>query len=104
MITIQINIGNIKVFHLSGTSSLVIGKSSFEGVSSNSKTNNGVGSAYGDGSNINMSPYNSPLHDPDQYDIPIQNHHDISSHSPEPISHPINSFNDFKKNTPYWEP
>jgi hypothetical protein len=62
---IEINIGNFKVFSLSGTSSLVIGKGNYEDLSSQSKTTNGVGSAYGDGSYINMSPYQSPVNDPD---------------------------------------
>ncbi|WP_338083668.1 hypothetical protein [Bacillus mesophilus] len=57
--------GNLKVFSLAGTSSLVIGKGYYEDLSSHSKTTNGVGSAYGDGSYINMSPYQSPVNDPD---------------------------------------
>ena len=54
----------MKVFSLSGTSSLVIGRGKLEKFSSQSKTTNGVGSAYGDGSYINMSPYHSPVNDP----------------------------------------
>ncbi|MFC4321536.1 hypothetical protein [Litchfieldia salsa] len=57
--------GNFKVFSLSGTSSLVVGKGYYEDLSSSAKTTNGVGSAYGDGSYINMSPYQSPVNDPD---------------------------------------
>jgi len=53
---IQINIGTFKVFEISGTASLVIGKGNFENLSSKSKKINGVGNAYGDGSYINMSP------------------------------------------------
>ncbi len=49
---------------MSGTSSLVVGKGNFSGSVSTSSTTNGVGNAYGDGSNIQMSPYQSSLHDP----------------------------------------
>lgn len=42
----------------------MVGKAKFEDLSSESKTTNGVGSAYGDGSYINMSPYQSPVNDP----------------------------------------
>jgi hypothetical protein len=65
---VEINIVNFKVFHISGTSSLILGKGNFEKQSSHSKTNNGVGSAYGDGSYINMSPKNSTLYDGDYID------------------------------------
>ncbi|QOR67405.1 hypothetical protein IM538_04490 [Cytobacillus suaedae] len=34
---------------------------------SHSKTTNGVGSAYGDGSYINMSPRHSPVNDPNVF-------------------------------------
>jgi hypothetical protein len=64
----EINIGNFKVTHMSGTSTLVIGKAQLEELTSHSKTTNGVGSAYGDGSHINMSPYQSPVNDPDVMD------------------------------------
>jgi hypothetical protein len=65
---IQINVGNIRVFHVSGTSVFFIGKGKFKNLSSHSKTNNGVGNAYGDGSYINMSPYQSTLNDSDTND------------------------------------
>lgn len=66
---IEINIGNFKVYSITSTSSLVVGKGSYEQLSSQSKTTNGVGSAYGDGSYINMSPYQSSVNDPDTIDI-----------------------------------
>jgi hypothetical protein len=53
---------------MGGSSSLVLGKSSSKNVSSHEKTNNGVGSAYGDGSFINMSPQHSKLSDGDIVD------------------------------------
>ncbi|TXC85983.1 hypothetical protein FS935_18180 [Metabacillus litoralis] len=65
---IEINIGNFKVYSIASTSSLVVGKGNFEQLSSQSKTTNGVGSAYGDGSYINMSPYQSSVNDPDTID------------------------------------
>ncbi|UFU00551.1 spore germination protein [Radiobacillus kanasensis] len=65
---VQVNIGNLKVFHISGTSSLIIGKSTLSDMNSESKTNNGIGSAYGDGSNINMSSRKSAIYDQDQLD------------------------------------
>ncbi|MBM7603016.1 hypothetical protein JOC75_000986 [Metabacillus crassostreae] len=65
---IEINIGNFKVYSIASTSSLVVGKGSYEQLSSQSKTTNGVGSAYGDGSYINMSPQNSSVNDPDIID------------------------------------
>jgi hypothetical protein len=67
---LEINIGYFKVFHLSGTSSLVVGKSNYTNLNSKSKTNNGVGNAYGDGSNINMSPYKPIINDNDVMDTP----------------------------------
>lgn len=65
---IEINIGNFKVYSIASTSSLVVGKGSYEQLSSQSKTTNGVGSAYGDGSYINMSPHHSSVNDPDIID------------------------------------
>lgn len=53
---------------MSGTSSLTVGKAFFQDLSSQSKTTNGVGSAYGDGSYITMSPYQSSVNDPDIVD------------------------------------
>lgn len=64
----EINIYNLKVMHMSGTSSLVIGRATYDEVSSESKTINGVGNAYGDGSCINMSPYKSTINDSDGID------------------------------------
>jgi len=61
----EINICNIKVMHMSGTSSLVIGRATYDEISSESKTINGVGNAYGDGSCINMSPYKSTINEGD---------------------------------------
>lgn len=49
--------------HMSGTSPMVIGRSRYEKQSSHSKTNNGVGSAYGDESDINMIPFKTELSD-----------------------------------------
>ncbi len=43
----------------------MVGKGYYEDLTSMSKTTNGVGSAYGDGSYINMSPYQSQVNDPD---------------------------------------
>ncbi|MRH43207.1 hypothetical protein GH741_11000 [Aquibacillus halophilus] len=65
---LEINIGNFKVYNISGTSSLVVGKGNFNNSSSQSKTTNGVGNAYGDGSYMNMSPYKSAVNDPDIID------------------------------------
>ncbi|WP_158633951.1 spore germination protein [Radiobacillus deserti] len=65
---IQVNIGNLKVFHISGTSSLIIGRGTQSELKSESKTNNGIGSAYGDGSNINMSSRKSAIYDQEQLD------------------------------------
>lgn len=58
--------------HMSGTSSLVLGRAYYEKQSSQSKTNNGVGSAYGDGSEINMTPYKTLLYDSDYMDTPVK--------------------------------
>jgi hypothetical protein len=44
---------------------LLVGKGNFEDITNESKTINGVGNAYGDGSNINMSPQYSSVLDPD---------------------------------------
>ncbi|WP_420063841.1 spore germination protein [Metabacillus litoralis] len=57
--------GNFKVYSIAGTSSLVVGKGYYHELTSQTKTTNGVGSAYGDGSYINMSPYQSQVNDPD---------------------------------------
>ena len=62
---IEINIGNFKVYSIAGTSYLVVGKGYYHELTSQTKTTNGVGSAYGDGSYINMSPYQSQVNDPD---------------------------------------
>ncbi|KKB34245.1 spore germination protein [Bacillus thermotolerans] len=61
----EINIGQLKVMQISGTSSLVVGTAEYKAPASQSKTTNGVGSAYGDGSNIHMRPYQSPVNDSD---------------------------------------
>lgn len=72
---------------MSGTSALVVGKGNFKELSSQSKTTNGVGSAYGDGSYINMSPYQSPVNDPD---FTKNNHH---------LLHYIHLYYPFQKHT-----
>jgi hypothetical protein len=64
------NIGLIKVMSMSGTSSLVVGEGYFNKQTSHSKTNNGVGNAYGDQSEIHMTPYKSILHDSNTTDFP----------------------------------
>ncbi|MFC4556858.1 hypothetical protein ACFO3D_01390 [Virgibacillus kekensis] len=64
----QITIVNIKVFNISGTSSFIIGKGEQSDFSSQSKSNNGIGTVYGDGSDINMSPDHLTLNDPDLLD------------------------------------
>lgn len=56
--------------HISGTSSLIVGNTYFEKQSSHSKTNNGVGSAYGDEAEIEMMPYKANLYDGDYLDNP----------------------------------
>lgn len=48
---------------MSGTSTLVVGEGYFNKQINNSKTNNGVGNAYGDDSNIHMTPFKSVLCD-----------------------------------------
>lgn len=81
----EINIGNFKVSSMDGTSSVVIGKASFQDVQSNSKTTNGVGSAYGDGSYINMSPYQSAVNDPDMLDMKFKNDNQKLYYNESPI-------------------
>lgn len=68
MDNININIGSFKIYQVSGTASVVIGNGSYNKQSSQSKVNNGVGNAYGDHSDIQMSPYQPTLNDADIYD------------------------------------
>ncbi len=75
------------MYQISGTSSLVIGQSTYEHLSSESSTTNGVGSAYGDDSYINMTPYQSPVNDPNmskeqQISLPSQRHKEKTSSPP----------------------
>lgn len=84
---------------MSGTSSLVVGKGNFEELSSQSKTTNGVGSAYGDGSYINMSPYQSPVNDPDLHD----NHHYKHLYSNRPY-YPFHEYNHSVQAANYFNP
>ncbi len=58
--------------HVSGTGTLVVGTAYFGKQPSHSKTNNGVGSAYGDGSVIEMMPYQSQICDCDLVDNPAE--------------------------------
>lgn len=76
------------MYHLTGTASLIVGKGSFENVSSHSKTNNGVGNAYGDGSNINMSPHHSRLSDPDKNDLLSKQSQLSNDYHPKPSTYP----------------
>ncbi|MFZ3579865.1 hypothetical protein [Virgibacillus sp. DJP39] len=62
---VQVNIVNVKILQISGTSAFIIGKGELSDFSSESKTNNGVGNAYGDGSDIEMRPDNLILNDPE---------------------------------------
>ncbi|MCI3919243.1 spore germination protein [Paenibacillus sp. TRM 82003] len=68
----EINIVNFKVYRVSGTSSINVGRAVMTDLSSHSKTTNGVGNAYGDGSNIEMSPSHSSVNDSDIVDAVIQ--------------------------------
>lgn len=58
--------------HMSGTASLVIGRSQYEKQSNHSKTNNGLGSTYGDNCENNLKPYKSVLYDKDAVDNPVE--------------------------------
>jgi hypothetical protein len=95
------------VIHISGTSTLVVGKGQFEKLSSSSKTNNGVGSAYGDGSNITMSPYQSPIYDGDFIDSSSfkEKIKEEAPIYPTPYSyppyHPIQAYNPHQPHDPY---
>ncbi|MEQ6389978.1 spore germination protein [Bacillaceae bacterium S4-13-58] len=84
--------GNFKVLHMFGTSSLVVGKATYEDLSSQSKTTNGVGSAYGDGSYINMSPYKSSVNDPDYIDKVEGESNEFLQYFTNPYSYPPQSF------------
>ncbi|MFD2217102.1 spore germination protein [Metabacillus endolithicus] len=73
--------GNFKVYSIAGTSSLVVGKGYYHELTSQTKTTNGVGSAYGDGSYINMSPYQSQVNDPDMKVKNSQSHYPYNAPS-----------------------
>jgi len=60
----------------------VIGEATYDQLSSESSTTNGVGSAYGDGSYINMNPYQSPVNDPNtlkEKQTPLSSHPHIKT-------------------------